>query len=755
MKPFLSSLTALSLFLLIFSATSCQKELEQGERGLKSEAFYERYNKFIVKWLSDEKFATQEAIDAKKTELTASTDSEEQERIQGSIDDLQRKIDSYTYRESLGDYFAFGDESEIPEGLVWEDGMEQPEIGDPAAVKGGSFRYFFPSFPPTLRKIGSDSNNFTRGDLNDNIDVYLVHLHPVTQELIPGIAKEWAVGPDKKTVYFRIHPDAKFNDGSPIVAEDFMTWARLRLDDNVNSIWFKQTLRESFAQFKVYTPHLISISLPEEKPLLAFECGSFAPEPTGFYKDFGADFEERYQWVRPPSTSAYRLDPGDLVKGESITLTRVDDWWLKDSKFYRYRYNADKLSYRIVRDLSKAWELFRVGELDYFPITLPEFYYEKSEIPAVFNGYIERTTWYNQYPRIPWGFYLNTAEPPLDNKMVRRGIAYASNWDKVIDVVFRGDYSRLQGFTSGYSVTNPDVKALPFSVKKAREAFAEAGYDREDKDGILMNAQGQRLDLEITYSTDSVKTRQMIIIKEEARRAGVNFILDDREATASFAKATSKEHQLYYSAWGFMPPYPRYYEYFHSRNAYDEKGNRKAQTNNVFSYADPEMDVLVEAYRNARTVEELKEYALKIQTIIADENLFIPGFTNEFARVANWRWVRWPDTPETRFSPPLAYIPLEGYCYWIDPEMKKETLAARKSGKEFPEVERVVEDYRTPRINDATVDVDAEVVGEVLQDEPEQIETIPTGQNPAEEGLLEETLPPLEMNQNMEEETEE
>ena len=611
---------------------------------------------------------------------------------------MERTKAKFEFRQSLGDYFSFKEESELPADLVWEDGMEEPDIGDPAAQKGGRFRYFWTSFPPTVRQFGSESNNSTRGDMYDLIETYLVDLHPVTQKIMPGVAQEWAISQDGRTTYFRLHPEAKFNDGHPIEAEDVLTYARLRLADQVVSTFFKQYLREQRAQFTTYGSRVVGITLPEAKPRkwMAAECGSFSPAATHFYDEFGPDFEERYQWVVPPTTAPYKLLPENLVKGQSITLTRVDDWWLKDKKFYRYRFNADELEYRVVRTPRKAWELFRAGELDYFPITQPDYYYERSEMPVVFDGYVERSTWYNQYPRIPWGFYFNTAEPPLDNKMVRRGLAYASNWQRVIDDIFRGDYSRLSGFGAGYGeITNPDVQARPFSIQKAREAFAEAGYTKENKEGILVNEEGQTLDVAITFTSVPERTRMMVILREEAKKAGVNFILDGRDHTAAYKKTISKEHQAMFSAWQFIPPSPSFYEYFHSRNAFDEKGNRKANTNNVFSYADERMDQLTENYRNAKTIEELVRNGHEIQKIVAEEDLFIPGFTNEFLRVANWRWVRWPDVPETRFSPPLAYIPMEGYCYWIDTEMKEETLKAKLQGKTFPEVERVVDDYRT------------------------------------------------------------
>ena len=197
----------------------------------------------------------------------------------------------------------------------------------------------------------------------DLLEVYLVHLHPKTQKIIPGVAQEWAVSKDGRTTYFRINPEAKFNDGHAINAEDVLSWARLRLADQVDSIFYKQYIREQIAQFTVYNPKLVSITLPEAKPAewMPYECGQFSPAATHFYDEFGPDFEERYQWVVPPTTAGYKLLPEDLIKGQSITLTRVDDWWLKDAKFYRHRYNADRLNYRIIRNTIKAWELFRGG----------------------------------------------------------------------------------------------------------------------------------------------------------------------------------------------------------------------------------------------------------------------------------------------------------------------------------------------------------------------------------------------------------
>jgi len=56
--------------------------------------------------------------------------------------------------------------------------------------------------------------------------------------------------------------------------------------------------------------------------------------------------------------------------------------------------------------------------------------------------------------------------------------------------------------------------------------------------------------------------------------------------------------------------------------------------------------------------------------------------------------VKWPDCPTTRFSPPVVYDPHEVFTFWIDEQVKAETMAARRSGQSFGESTRSVEDYR-------------------------------------------------------------
>lgn len=686
--------TLTSLCLLVLVATGCRHTNQEIARKLEFDSFLPSYNRYIETWLHTQQEITTKEVAKVSAELaTAEGDAKTSLEIHAAA--LQLDQEKWKFRLALGGFLKIGTPEEVPTDLLWENGMNQPEIGDPAAKKGGVFRRFIPTFPPTLRPFGDNSNNSFRGDLYDYIDLPMVNLHPETMEMIPGLAKEWATSPDGRTIYFHIDPEARYSDGVQVKAKDFLIAVYLRVSDNIVNPYSKQYYRENIAQIAMYDDLTLSVSLPEAKIYAPAIAGAVTPSPPHFYSEYGPDYNERYQWRFPPTTGAYEVLPQDIIKGASITQTRVKNWWAKDRKYYKYRFNPDKLVHTVVRDESKAFELFRAGELDTFFLTLPQLWYEKSEIDPVYKGYIERVTFYNRYPKVPRGLYLNVSKAPLDNLDVRIGIQHAMNWQKVIDVMFRGDYQRLNAFNEGFvTFSDPSIVARPFSIDAARAAFAKAGYTQEGRDGILAKPNGTRLSVSVTYPAMPQVDRIFAILREEAKACGFELRLDGLEYTVAYKKEMQKQHEMALGSWLIGPPVPDFHQFLHSTNAIDEKGNLKPQTNNTFAWHRADTDVLCDKVRTASTADELKEAAWKLQRIMHDEAIFVPGYSVDFVRIGSWRWVKWPDCETTHFSPPVVYDPHEVFVFWVDDAVKAETQAARRTGKSFGETTRTVEDYR-------------------------------------------------------------
>ena len=61
-------------------------------------------------------------------------------------------------------------------------------------------------FPRTFRHIDPDSNGAFRWYLTD-LSMAYAHRHPNEEGYFPGLAKEWALDPENRTVYVRLDPE--------------------------------------------------------------------------------------------------------------------------------------------------------------------------------------------------------------------------------------------------------------------------------------------------------------------------------------------------------------------------------------------------------------------------------------------------------------------------------------------------------------------------------------------------------------------
>jgi len=622
----------------------------------------------------------------------------------------QEEIDARAAAGEFPRFFRQASPEEIPADLAWEDGMDLPEFASPEAVKGGTHYGWIDDFPRTLRTVGPDSNGSFRGYLLDDVSMRLGRTHPDDNSIgpngfpyYPGIAEAWAVDREGRQVFARIDPDARWSDGEPITVDDVFFMFFLYQSPYVKAPWYNNFYTRNYTHVTRYDDHTFALGLPEMKPDVLRYVLELEPMPEHFFKELGDDYPERYQWRFKPTSGAYVVRDEDIKKGVSIALTRNKDWWAKDKKFWRHRYNYDRIHLTVIRDTAKAFEAFKKGELDWFNLTLPEYWYEKlpDDDPLVRDGYIAKAVFYNQIPRPSWGLRMNQARPLLDDRDVRVGIQYATNWDLVIKEYFRGDYVRKRTAADGYGeFTEPTLKPREYSVDKALDAFAKAGFTKRGDDGILVNDAGQRLSFTLTTGYDNLRD-VLTILREQAAKAGLEFRLEVLDGTAAYKKMQEKQHDIGLMAWNVFPEmYPRYWDEFHSVNAWDRaflpdgsvnpERKPKTSTNNLQSIAIPELDAMIETYRASEDASEMKRLAFAMEKILYDDASLSPAYVTPFYRTGYWRWLRWPEG----FNAKVSRDPEEFYLSWIDQDLKKEVQEARKAGRTYPPKVEVYDQYR-------------------------------------------------------------
>ena len=580
---------------------------------------------------------------------------------------------------------------QLPSGLEWVTNHEDPVFAAPEAKRGGTFRTWMTSFPMTLRRVGPDSNGGFAGYLRYN-QLGLVAWHPNTHRPIPSLASAWAYGPDGRSVYYRIDPDARWSDGVPVTSADFEFTLQFMRSKYIVAPWYNDYYTTQVVDIRGYGDHIVGVqgahAAPPEELLYDYEI-SVVPKHF-FQLDDG--FVRRYNWAIEPNTGPYQIS--EVRKGQYIEFKRKPHWWANDRRYYRHRFNPDTIRIKVIRDINIAFRHFSKGDLDTFGLVLPQFWHEKAVGRDYDDGYIYKYWFYNDLPQPASGMFLNADDPILKDKNVRLGLAYAMNFDKVIKTVLRGDYQRMQTFNEGFGeYDNTNIHAREFNLAKAREYLAAAGWKQRGPDGILVK-DGKPLSLTVTYGAP-YHTDRLVVLREEAKKAGIDLKLSLLDASSAFKQMQEKKHQIAWMSWASQGLAPEYWQFFHSDNAH------VPQTNNLTNQDDPELDAMIDRYRASTSKAERVDLAHRIEQMVADSGTVIPTFEVAYDREAAWGWVKLPPWLGTRSSDSL-FNPLElsagvfssGGLFWIDVDEKRRIRAARDAGKALPPVLIVDETHR-------------------------------------------------------------
>ena len=571
----------------------------------------------------------------------------------------------------------------LPEDLEWLTNTSDPTYASPEATKGGTLKIAIASFPLTFRTVGPDSNTSFRSAILGN-QLSLIGLHPNTNHIIPELATHWAYGKDKKTMYFKLNRKARWSDGVPVTAHDFAYTLSFMRSNHIVAPWYNNYFTKEIDHVIVFDDHTLAVVGTKAEPDLHLKLG-LSPIPRHFFGKLGKDYVRKYNWKIVPNTGPYQMT--DFKKGKYVKFKRKKDWWAKDLHYFRNRFNVNTVLYTVIRDNNLEWEYFKKAKIDVFGMSLPKYWYVRSKTPVIENGYIHRIWFYNDTRRAPYGLWLNTDKEIFMDPNLRYAFSHAMNVEKVIKKVFRNDPHRLEHGYVGYGrYSNDRIKARRFDIEKVTHYMKEAGWDK-GPDGIWVK-NNRRFTVEITYGAEQ-HTRWLVVLKEEAKKAGIELNLMVLDPSTWFKKISESKQEAV--VLGFSTGMrPRYWQSWHSDNAH------KPRTNNITNTDDPELDKLIDRYRNSLDEEERIALSHQIQEMIHEIGAFVPTTMRPWVREAYWAWWRLPNPPGTKESGSLfsAFDSSVGGVFWFDQAIYDEIKAAMKKKKKFNPITITDKTYR-------------------------------------------------------------
>ena len=101
-------------------------------------------------------------------------------------------------------------------------------------------------------------------------------------------------------------------------------------------------------------------------------------------------------------------------------------------------------------------------------------------------------------------------------------------------------------------------------------------------------------------------------------------------------------------------------------------------------------DKLIIQQREAPNEEAVQRLSWQIEEIAQERATEIPTWETPLYRYFHTRWMRWPADGNVKMSREAP----ESFVWWIDDDIKEETLKAMREGRSFGETSRVFDQYQ-------------------------------------------------------------
>lgn len=551
--------------------------------------------------------------------------------------------------------------------IEWVTNFDDPTIGDPAAKKGGTFYTSMTAYPLTLRVVGPNSNDaFAGWKRAYTMSFSLVLRHPTTDDYIPWMATHWSVQSDGRTIYYKLDADARWSDGKPLTAADYVhTWHMMQ-SENIVDPFFNQYARDYYEEIVAVEPYVLKVvgKFESWRPLDMFDIWA-TPQHAVTLEE---GFPERYNNEVVPVQGAYVLT--EQVAGQYVEFERLEDWWGRDKHYMRGMYNVDRIHIRVIDDNDRAFDFFKKGELSYYTVNTAKKWAEEMEFDAVKKGWVHRKRLFVDYPQGVYGFAMNLERRIFQNKDFRKAIQHLFNFDVINEkLMYNAYYKQVSAFT-GTEYENRDLVPYSFDPRKAREHLRAAGYTKRGDDGILVDAVGNRAAFTLSYGSKGLE-RHMTVVKQTFQRFGVEMDLRLLEPGTAFRNGLEREYDMtIMSRTSGLFPSP--HQYFASELK-ETKNN-----NNIWAYGTAYTDSLIDVYRFDIDKEHRVAAMHELDAIIQDEAFYLPFWQAPFMRFLYRDSLVFPET----YFPKRTQGMTDWQVFWIDEDRAarlEEAMAADRS----------------------------------------------------------------------------
>ena len=469
------------------------------------------------------------------------------------------------------------------------------------------------------------------------------------------VAKEIEIPEAGGWVAFRLRPEARFHDGTPITAEDV-------------AFTFETLVAKGHPQFRILFRDVAKVEVARPAQGQVRLQSRAAPRPPGPARGAAGAVEGllRQGPVRQDDLRRRRspADPYRIAKvepGRSVTYQRVADYWARDLPVNRGRYNFDRIKIDYYRDRDIAFEAIFAGQYDFREEFTSRSWATQYDKPPVRKGLMVREVLKDETPSGVQAFFFNLRRDKFRDRRVRRALDLAFDFEWTNKNLFFGLYDRtnsmfensplaahappgevelallepLRGkvpqevFSRPYkaSVTDGSGK-IRRELRRATRLLRDAGY--RVKDGVLTDASGKPLTIEFLLFEASFG-RIVSPYIANLKRLGI-------EATIRIVDAANFKYRT--DHYDFDVVIRRYVQPLtpglEQRNFFGSASAGTPGSFNIGGIEDPAVDALIEKVIGATSRAELTTAVRALDRVLMWNNYTVPQWYKGSHHIAYW-----------------------------------------------------------------------------------------------------------------------
>ncbi|KAB0303199.1 oligopeptide ABC transporter substrate-binding protein OppA [Vibrio fortis] len=435
---------------------------------------------------------------------------------------------------------------------------------------------------------------------------------------IPGVAESWETT-DNKTFTFHLRKDAKWSNGDPVTAQDFVySWQRA-VDPATASpyAWYMEYTKMANAKdivagkkdkselgVKAVDANTLVVELETAVPYFVMMMGHTTMKPVH------QATVEKYgdQWTKPEhfvGNGAFSVDK--WIVNERLVLKRNEQYWDNGKTV------LNKVTFLPIENQVAEMNRFLSGEID-FTNELPTEHFKRLKKEHAEDVSVAGNL-------CSYYYIFNTKKAPFDDVRVRQAISYAIDRNIVTDAILaqgqKPAYFLTPEITAGF---DPELPAYGKMSQKERNAeaarlLAEAGYGKDNP-----------LNFKLLYNTSENHKKIAVALGSMWKKTlGLSVTLENQEWKTYLSSKDSGDFEVARAGWcGDYNEASSFLTLMKSNN-----------TTGGVHYDSAAYDQIIDKALNSTSEEERKALYLEAEKLMANDMPIAPIYQYVKSRLVN------------------------------------------------------------------------------------------------------------------------